>query len=114
MICSLAQHVRMDRERHLGSHAEALDQLLEAIRRHRCSPLADEHVASWLLLALQTAQRPQLGFASMIVGSATEPPGFTSRAKRAARGSNSCNSPICLPAMSVAMSVMPVTLPPAG
>jgi hypothetical protein len=61
MICSLAQHVRMDRERHLGSHAEALDQLLEAIRRHRCSPLADEHVASWLLLALQTAQRPQLG-----------------------------------------------------
>ena len=29
----MAQHVRMDRERHLGGLAEALDQLLEAIQR---------------------------------------------------------------------------------
>src|SRR5262249_51701662 len=29
----MAQHVRMDRERHLGGLAEALDQLLKAIRR---------------------------------------------------------------------------------
>src|SRR5262249_1385283 len=55
VAASVPQHVWMDGERHLGGLAEAQDQLLEAVRRHRCSPLAHEHIASWPLLALQPA-----------------------------------------------------------
>ena len=40
---SMAQHVRMDRERHPGGFPEALDEPMEADRAHWSTPLRNEH-----------------------------------------------------------------------
>jgi hypothetical protein len=55
----MAQHVRVDRERHLGGPTKALDESAEAYRPHRRPTLAHEYVAARLLLALEPAERPQ-------------------------------------------------------
>ncbi len=48
----MPQHVGMDREGHAGPLAEALDQSMEALRRHRRAALGNEDVRAWRLLAL--------------------------------------------------------------
>ena len=48
----MAKHMRMDRERHLGSLAEATDHPAKADRAHGRAALAHEYVAARLLLAL--------------------------------------------------------------
>jgi hypothetical protein len=60
ITATVAQHVRMDREGHSSSLAEALDQGMEALRRHGRTTLRDEHVRARRLFALQPTQRPQL------------------------------------------------------
>jgi len=60
VTAAMAQHVGMDGERHAGPFAEALDQGMEAFRRHRRGALGYEHVRGGPLFALQAAQRPQL------------------------------------------------------
>jgi hypothetical protein len=55
----MAKHVGVDHEGHAGPLAEALDQGMEALRRHRRATLRDEHVRARRLSALQPAQRPQ-------------------------------------------------------
>src|SRR5262245_59655534 len=49
VVCELeptgmAKHVRVDRERHLGGLAEALDEAVEANRADWSAALGDEHV----------------------------------------------------------------------
>src|SRR5260370_27850180 len=46
------QHVGMDRKGHAGPLAEALDQGMEALRRHRGDALRYEHVGAEPLLPL--------------------------------------------------------------
>ena len=40
----MAQHVRMDRERHAGGFPEALDEPMEADRAHWSTTLRNKHV----------------------------------------------------------------------
>src|SRR5262245_4400952 len=48
----MAKHMRMNREWHFSSLAEATDHPAKADRAHRGGALAHEHVAARLLLAL--------------------------------------------------------------
>jgi hypothetical protein len=48
----VAQHVRMDREGHASALAKTLEQMAEALRRHRAAALGDEDVRAGLFLAL--------------------------------------------------------------
>jgi hypothetical protein len=43
VTAGMAQHVRVDRERHLGGFPKALDEPAEAHWAHRRSTLAHEH-----------------------------------------------------------------------
>src|SRR5262245_1200524 len=52
----MAQHVRMDGERHLGPNTNAAKQGMEAFGRHRASALGHKDVRGQPLLALQSAQ----------------------------------------------------------
>jgi len=52
VAAAVPQHVGMDREGHAGPLAEALDQGMEALRRHRRAALGNEDVRAWRLLAL--------------------------------------------------------------
>ncbi len=56
----VSERVRVDRKRHPGALAEARDQCVEALGRHRTAPLRSEDVRSWRLLTLQTAQGTDL------------------------------------------------------
>ena len=56
----MAQHVRVDREGHLCGLAEPSHHAAEPDRTHWCPALAHEHVPPWLLLPLQSAERPKL------------------------------------------------------
>ncbi len=40
----MPEHVRMDRKRHPGALAEACDQCVEALGRHRTAALGSEHM----------------------------------------------------------------------
>ena len=56
----MPEHVRVDRKRHPIALAEACDQCVEALGRHRASALRREHVRARRLLALQAAQGTDL------------------------------------------------------
>jgi hypothetical protein len=51
---AMAQHVRMDRKRHLGPDPDPAEQRMEGLWRHRPTALGHEHMRGWLLLAFQT------------------------------------------------------------
>jgi len=55
----MAQHVRMHRERHVRTLADAPKQRVEALRRHGPAALGREHVRRWLLHTLQAPQRAE-------------------------------------------------------
>jgi hypothetical protein len=44
VAATVAQHVRVDRERHLGPNANAAEQGMEAFGRHRAAALGLEHI----------------------------------------------------------------------
>jgi hypothetical protein len=52
----MSQHVRMDRERHFRPLAQARNQGMEALWRHRATPLSGEDMRPRRLLALKTSQ----------------------------------------------------------
>jgi hypothetical protein len=60
VTATMAQHVGMDREWHAGSLADALDEGMEALGRHRRTALGHEHVRAGRLFSLKAAQSPQL------------------------------------------------------
>ena len=47
-----AQHVRIDRERHLGPSPDPAEQRVKRLRRHRPITLGHEHMRRWPLFAL--------------------------------------------------------------
>jgi hypothetical protein len=49
--------VRVNRERHISTLADAPEQRVEALRRHRPATLCRKHVRRWLLVTLQAPQR---------------------------------------------------------
>jgi hypothetical protein len=44
IAAAVAQHVRMDRERHLGPSTDPAKERVERLRRHRPVPLGQEHM----------------------------------------------------------------------
>jgi hypothetical protein len=56
IAASVPEHVRVDREGHLGPRADAPEQRVEGLRRHRPTALGHEHVQGLPLLALQAPQ----------------------------------------------------------
>ena len=54
------EHVRVNRKRHPGALAEACDQCVEALGRHRAAALGSEHLRARWLFALQPAQGTDL------------------------------------------------------
>src|SRR5262249_12397781 len=52
----MAQHVRVDRERHLGSLADALDEAVEANRTDWPASLGNEYVSLFGVLAAQLTE----------------------------------------------------------
>ncbi len=56
----LPEHVRVDRKRHPGALAEARDQCVEALGRHRAAALGNERMRVRRLFALRTAQGSDL------------------------------------------------------
>jgi hypothetical protein len=56
----VSEHVWVDRKRHPGPLAEARDQCVEALGRHRAAALGREHIRARWLFALQTAQGTEL------------------------------------------------------
>ena len=56
----MAKHVRVDREWHLGSLADALDQAVEADGADWPAALGNEHVGVLRVLASKLAERPHL------------------------------------------------------
>jgi hypothetical protein len=57
----VAQHVRVDREGHLGLFAEPTHHAPEPNSTHWRPALAHEHIAPWFLFPLQSAKRSKLG-----------------------------------------------------
>ena len=53
----MAQHVRMDRERHLGGFPEALDKPMEADWAHWSTALGNEHEGVGRMFATQLTER---------------------------------------------------------
>src|SRR5262245_50862698 len=56
----MAKHVWVDREGHASTLADAPEQGIEALGRHRSTSLGREYMRGWLLLTLQAAQSAQL------------------------------------------------------
>src|SRR5262245_47527871 len=56
----VAEHVRLDRKGHASALTDPAEQGIEALGRHRSTPLGREHVRGRLLLTLQAAQSAQL------------------------------------------------------
>src|SRR6516164_7305786 len=65
---SMTQHVRMDRERHLGGLAESTHHASKPNRTHGCPPLTHEHVAPCVSLPLQPTQRPKFAARQRVHG----------------------------------------------
>ncbi len=57
---AVPEHVRVDRKGHAGALAEACDQSMKTLGRHRAAALGSEHVRARRLLALQPAQGADL------------------------------------------------------
>jgi len=56
----MAQHVWVDRERHLGSLADALDEPVEANRTEWPAALGNEYISLSRVIAPELAKRPHL------------------------------------------------------
>ena len=56
----MPQHVGMDRKGHARTLAEPRNERVEALGRHRPTPLSREHMRPWRLLALKTPECAEL------------------------------------------------------
>ena len=57
---AVPEHVRVDRKGHAGALAEACDQSMKTLGRHRAAALGSEHARARRLLTLQPAQSTDL------------------------------------------------------